>query len=746
MTKEGRRRVQVIKIQNFRAFPAKQDPTTKSECPVVLDLDADVALVSGPNGVGKTSLADALNLTLNKEAFDARVFYDRGKERAVWREGGGGYVALNDEELLESSRFSKAEIKKITGTPLASFATVFYQSDPDFQLDEYADRARVIAPAWAESVKVELESLSRAIREKVASYRPRNVPSEDEEKTRRDACSKAVRAALELVGESDAKQWFDGVFKGNGTLAVSKWAKALAGNLGMSVVDPHAALEETARRLEKEVARLTAAARVDTGSRPTFPWPQVVGRDPILQFIEARSLIPDKTEVGEWLVPIQNPDAAQELRRRAVKDADWARAKKAEIERLAPAVARVRPDEEAAAFETRLIALARDARAWLEAAELLEIAVPQRLRRIAAELLEGSEILEGEVSELRRDIEAKVTKRRREYLDARAREREAEDAVTAVVFGEAVVGDKEVLGDVENIVRERRTIRLSELRSAYERRSAEARNVREHEVAKAKPLLDLHAAVREWSKFEREATQWAGERRSANALRKADEAAKPYLRVIRQLVDKEGLLIAPPLLSDDLQKVSALANQVLEFTALRSKWKLELRLDKKRGVVPEFVSSKDSGRGLSLPNLSTGQKTLACLALALAFNLLASDIIKHDVLVFDDIGTALDLAQLPALAFVLRALAYAPEGQPRRQIVLASHHEDMTTRFIDLLAPPPGHRPLLVHAFEEWTLKDGPSIATYELRESADAESEDVVKEMFADLVTKGVQWLERRH
>jgi len=121
-----------------------------------------------------------------------------------------------------------------------------------------------------------------------------------------------------------------------------------------------------------------------------------------------------------------------------------------------------------------------------------------------------------------------------------------------------------------------------------------------------------------------------------------------------------------------------------------------------------WIIELDDSRNVE--SLSTGQRALLGIATMLALNLALSDILNHRVLLFDDITTALDMAQLPRAAVLIRQLAYAKSTRKefQRQVILSSHHEEMTHRLLDYLLPPPG-RTLKVVNFTGWNNISGPS-------------------------------------
>ena len=58
---------------------------------------------------------------------------------------------------------------------------------------------------------------------------------------------------------------------------------------------------------------------------------------------------------------------------------------------------------------------------------------------------------------------------------------------------------------------------------------------------------------------------------------------------------------------------------------------------------------------------------------------------------FDDFTTALDMGQLIPAATLLRQLAHCESDEYRHQVIVTSHHQDLTNKLLDHLLPPPGH-------------------------------------------------------
>jgi len=106
---------------------------------------------------------------------------------------------------------------------------------------------------------------------------------------------------------------------------------------------------------------------------------------------------------------------------------------------------------------------------------------------------------------------------------------------------------------------------------------------------------------------------------------------------------------------------------------------------------------------------STGQRAQLALAFLLATNALIQRWLPHRVLLLDDVSTALDLTNLAAECALLRKFAYTTNPHRKRQIVIASHHDQLTHRLFDLLIPPEGFTMREIRLVD-WTLEEGPTV------------------------------------
>jgi energy-coupling factor transporter ATP-binding protein EcfA2 len=141
--------------------------------------------------------------------------------------------------------------------------------------------------------------------------------------------------------------------------------------------------------------------------------------------------------------------------------------------------------------------------------------------------------------------------------------------------------------------------------------------------------------------------------------------------------------------------------------------------------------------------LSTGQKGQVALAYMLAQALLLRRQLPHRILMLDDTSTAFDLGNIVRQATWLRQLAYSGPPDQRWQIFIASHHEDLTNRLIELLVPPEG-RELRLIRFLGWTPEHGPQIEPRRARPNKPVDS-DEVERLETQLERAWSSWSVRR-
>lgn len=123
-----------------------------------------------------------------------------------------------------------------------------------------------------------------------------------------------------------------------------------------------------------------------------------------------------------------------------------------------------------------------------------------------------------------------------------------------------------------------------------------------------------------------------------------------------------------------------------------------------------------------LEHFSAGQRAQLAIAQLLGQKAIASSQSRfrfpNRILVLDDVTSTHDLTNLTREALLWRQLAYHPEQNQRLQVILSSHHDTLSNRLIDLLVPPEG-RSLRVLRFDEWTPASGPRVEPFDVCEAS---------------------------
>ncbi|HHW41628.1 MAG TPA: AAA family ATPase [Syntrophomonadaceae bacterium] len=126
--------------------------------------------------------------------------------------------------------------------------------------------------------------------------------------------------------------------------------------------------------------------------------------------------------------------------------------------------------------------------------------------------------------------------------------------------------------------------------------------------------------------------------------------------------------------------------------------------------------------------LSTAQLNQVAIAYMLALNRGVRDH-PFGFICLDDVSSAFDLNNLAADAHLIRMLAYGDDPAQSRQIFLTSHHDEITTRLLPLLLPPKG-KTLKIVEFVDFDPKEGPAVKVYRVREAG--ASYEVMEKAFS--------------
>lgn len=242
------------------------------------------------------------------------------------------------------------------------------------------------------------------------------------------------------------------------------------------------------------------------------------------------------------------------------------------------------------------------------------------------------------------------------------------------------------------------------------------------------PMDDVRASLRGWRELEERAKLYEEQRRKSSTYKIAYNEAT----ALRQALDDERLKRSSIIEGLDLVPGDARADFAKEVNSILKRFyclpgidsiKLERKVRSKRPLWE--VESAD---GRILNSFSSGQKTQLAISTVLALNAALRDTLWFEVMAFDDFASALDMTQLPRLATLMRQVAYgAPDGLEngtpfRRQIFIVCHHEDLTNRLIHFLIPPEG-RSMKILNFVDWDPKNGPGIEQLEVHPASPVDS-----------------------
>ena len=146
------------------------------------------------------------------------------------------------------------------------------------------------------------------------------------------------------------------------------------------------------------------------------------------------------------------------------------------------------------------------------------------------------------------------------------------------------------------------------------------------------------------------------------------------------------------------------------------------RFSRVPGLLPARLELDEKGErwvlktadGRQLNELSTGQKGQFGLGMLVAQNLYAGEKLPHRVLILDDFSSSYDQSNLVREALLWRQLAYTDDSKYKRQLFISSHHQETTEQLLHLLLPPKGYKMKFIE-IKDWTPQKGPDFTIYDV-------------------------------
>ncbi|WP_081771735.1 AAA family ATPase [Paraburkholderia nodosa] len=256
---------------------------------------------------------------------------------------------------------------------------------------------------------------------------------------------------------------------------------------------------------------------------------------------------------------------------------------------------------------------------------------------------------------------------------------------------------------------------VGELLERAENRATEHRQTRSSLDRVTVALGELATAARSWANLEREIERQSLAIGSKEKRVEAERLIIEAERTLKRATGKDSVFSMTSAIDEaQLRELLRSLNRLLARFHFPSDFlPIQLQIVSKSAKVPNyrFVSA----RGPEYAGLSTGQKTQLAVCWTVCLSYALRDRITHPIVAFDDFTTALDMGQLIPASGILRQLAYCESDEYRRQVIVTSHHEDLTNRLLDYLLPPKG-RTMKVIEMLEWTPESGPEMQVYDVK------------------------------
>ncbi|WP_177204933.1 AAA family ATPase [Burkholderia sp. WP9] len=703
--------MQKLKLENFRGFVGTHE----------IDLDADLVLISGKNGVGKTSLLLALNLLLN------------GQTSSLEKLGATLTKGASSGTLETTGAFAK-KIDLMMPPPPVLHADLlerahFFIADSIDSPESSSDVLSILEPqagAWVE-IKPALQSAV----DEIARHRKELVARvADTQSARRTAARRFenARAALDV----DAFEWTANIRDVQSLLLTqdnlaNHWESQLrnlvatigsiVGSSSTPSTDVATTLTELAQLLKilrNNVAHssgrpeskhnLIAALenRLEFSADAPFFWARELpiypraSDAPVSLPVDAKSEQIWREKIGETQDKYRTFERRLRELDRFLSDFDSPLESLTrmleQIGEVAPPwlgqMDRHHPDDE------RVHALHTWLRDTVEKTPLLRAGVARYASALEEERLHLADIVRelGEVdTQLQHELSCAAV------LQGLKEEPWVQSATT--------IGD--LKGQVKDILD---TERYKESRT--DRVAAQ--------------LATLEEATVAWANIERAIEAETLRAREATSLKEAEKTFVEAERTLKQALSNDGIFsLASAMNGGQLEQLLLTLNRLLARFHFPKDF-LPIRLARNPGRSKATVYSFVSRNGVNFQGLSTGQKTQLAISWSVCLSYALRDRLMTPLIAFDDFTTALDMGQLIPAAGILRQLAYSTSQQYHRQVILTSHHEQMTNYLIDYLLPPPGKSMKVIH-IEEWTPARGPSIVEYNAKMPNDSEPPDPV-------------------
>ncbi len=688
--------IQSIELENFKGYRIPVKGVAEKLDFTIAGQPADLILVTGKNGVGKTSLLEAMDWVLNQPSVGAGGFITTGQSN--------GSVSINGEKF-ELQGKTKPDHKK-----LSTIASFFYQDNivelacnEIIQLLEPENKPGEEIKRSLKALKAKLDDWQRQLH--TLKYR-KNYEEE------RKALAKRINELVaKLPHDLPLRQELvdSKLTLKNGNLQ-NKWDSQIR-NLSSSIGSFSNLVEPIGSQLSDQLSHIGHSLLEYRGRQVGF---SEKGNQPpafTKEFLSTIQSLPADWPIKKWsthtaLVPydLENTlyigsgtdiyvETTEELEKQRVKLTS-------EYHRLNKLLEQLQGDGRS--LLTWIDGFTENVSDWLEAwdnhPEISNVTELKDGIQVQVERL--STLANSRAVELRRKIE-KVTEEG-QTVTTRLNQIKRFQGVLRDInaysnqLSHLVNGPNSTVKDLTDYVNDY-------LKTIKNPVAEEASAVDETDI-----FHQLGRVFTDWSSLEIQKAEDEDNATDLDSLEQAEKMITDALAISKQESGARSQLLSviEVIPQAELEQLLRNMNSLLAGFHFPNDF-LPIRLENHgTSNTPKwgFKTSSD----VKFEDLSTGQKSQLAICWTINLNLAMAEQLGHRVMGFDDFTTSLDMNQLIPAAVLLRKLAYADASDSwKRQIIVTSHHEDLTNRLLDFLLPPQGML-MKVIQFEDWLPETGP--------------------------------------
>lgn len=704
-----------IELQNFKGYRYNQGQTNNR-----FDFDnADLILITGKNGVGKTSLLEALDWTMNQDGIPKKYLNQDEKT---------GLVVVN------GNKFDIGE-KNHVGDFLKTVSTFFFQEhikelacNEVIQLLEPDNKPAHEMKASLKSLQIELEKLQQKLQQ--SKYRKdyeaerkkfAGIITEKTESLNNDNPIKALLKSSTLtINNGNLQSKWDSQIRN-----LSKGLSELTSNnkvIGESIPEYLAHIEKCLRDVELKIM----ADKPEQDKNLEF--------DPA--FFDILEQLPVELEV-KWLDGRKGNNLSPSSLDLLIVDVDENKYLP-EIKKLLPEQEELRKEYQKVSDVIRKLIDSDSLENWLNS---FHENIEQWLSAFDndAESVSLAKIIEDLTYNLDK-LKVISQKKLKELYQQRIKIEDQGKRISTEIqrlnlYSTAAVQFNRFNFELKEKFQEK-TLTVGEALSYAKNKLAKLPKA-QFENNDIYSLKILIGTFRDWSSIEYDKQVDEKNISQPESIENAETLLSSAIKICKQEsgINSQLLNLMSEIPAVELQSLTENMNSLLNRFHF-PKGFLPIKLSN-TGTDKKPTWTFETQNKVKFSDLSTGQKTQLAICWTINLNLALADTLNHQVIGFDDFTTSLDMNQLIPAAVLLRKMAYANDRDKwKRQVIVTSHHEDLTNRLLDFLLPPQG-RSMRVIQFEDWSPEAGPSFNCFKVemgeQTSSISRAESAINRLFSN-------------